>query len=495
MAIFGKNRENSTSAPKRDPRKARRFFEHSVAIADARNYDYAIECYINGLRHDPDNMAQHEALREVALKRRVAGGKPAGLGDRLKKGGKDPIERMLHAEMLWAKDPLNVTHMVEVMAQAIEAEKAQEDLHLGEVAYWVGTLVLEGNKASKKPSKAIYIKARDLFSRIDSFDKAVEACSLAIQLDSHDSDLLQSLKDLEAERTIQEGRYGEGFRATLQNEDSQRQLAQEESISKPQSAIDEMIDRRRAAYEEDPQDVDKLQKLVASLLQKETDEAENEAIELLNETWTQTGQYRLKVQIGDIQMKRLNRQLRQVRAKTKEDPQDEHVKQQWRKVAKKKLRFELEEYTERVQNYPTDLGLRYELGKRLFTYSRHDEAIAAFQQAKADPRYRAACYEYLGRCYIAQEWYEEAIETLREGIEIYPVKDDKLALDLRYRLMQALKDSAAKNQSIDQASEAQKTASQILQSNINYRDIRQQIDDIRSLVERIKNKPSSLPRS
>ena len=54
---------------KRDARKARRFFEHAETTADARNYDYAIDCYVNGLRHDPDNMAQHEALYEVAKRR------------------------------------------------------------------------------------------------------------------------------------------------------------------------------------------------------------------------------------------------------------------------------------------------------------------------------------------------------------------------------------------------------------------------------------------
>ncbi len=489
--MFGKNRQdNASPAAKRDERKARRFFDHAQAVADARNYDYAIDCYINGLRHDPDNMPQHEALREVALKRKVAGGKAAGIADRIKKGGKDPVERMLHAEMLWAKDPLNITHMVEVMTQAVEADQADPSLHFSEVAYWVGTLVLEANKAAKKPSESIYVKVRDLFSKIDAFDKAAEACSLAIQLNPHDHDLLQSLKDLEAELTIQAGRYGEGFRSTVADEDKQRQLEQEASISKPASAVDEMVERHRAAFEEDPQDPDKLQKFVATLLQKDTDDAEDEAIELLEDAWTQTGQYRIKVQIGDIRMKRFNRQLRQLGKMTKENPQDETAKKQWRQIAKAKLRFELEEYSERVQNYPTDLSLRYELGKRLFAYSRHDEAIAAFQQAKADPRYRAACYEYLGRCYIAQEWYEEAIDTLREGIEIYPIKDDKLALDLRYRLMLALKKSAKVNQSVEQGTEAQKTASQILQNNINYRDIRQQIDEIKTLVDAIKKNPS-----
>ena len=85
---------------KRDGRKARRFFEHAQAVTD---YDYAIECFVNGLRLDPDNQAMHDALREVALKRKLSGGKPAGMAEKFKSGGKGPIDKMMHAEMLWAK--------------------------------------------------------------------------------------------------------------------------------------------------------------------------------------------------------------------------------------------------------------------------------------------------------------------------------------------------------------------------------------------------------
>ena len=57
----------ASAGPVRDERKARRFFEHAQAMAETRNYDYAIELYIRGLAHDPDAMDKHQALHEVAL--------------------------------------------------------------------------------------------------------------------------------------------------------------------------------------------------------------------------------------------------------------------------------------------------------------------------------------------------------------------------------------------------------------------------------------------
>ena len=83
MKLFGKGKsktadkstakKNGSKNFKRDQRKASRFFEHASATADSRNYDYAIELYVSGLKFDPDNLDKHEALYEVAKRRKVGG--------------------------------------------------------------------------------------------------------------------------------------------------------------------------------------------------------------------------------------------------------------------------------------------------------------------------------------------------------------------------------------------------------------------------------------
>lgn len=497
MSLFSKSSsDDAAGTQKRDPRKARRFFEHAQTVADARNYDYAIELYINGFKHDPDNMAKHEALRDVSLRRKVAGGKPAGFTEKLKSGGSTPIEKMLHAEMLWAKDPLNVKHMRDVMTHAVDADEAEPDLHLGEIVYWVGGFLLEMNGQQKKPDKGIYTQARDLFMRVGAYDKAVEACKLALRLTPNDDKLLAQLKDLEAERTMQEGGYGAGepkaeeggFRRFVKDADKQRALDQDDRISKTASAIDETIARRRAEYEETPEDVDKLQKLVDALLQKDTEESENEAIQLLQQAWEQHGQYRHKLRVGDIRLKQLNRRYKQLKAEYDKNPSDAEAKKTLEEFIRRRMTFELQEFTERVKNYPTDMGLRFELGRRLYQARQYDEAIGAFQQAKADFKFRAPSLEYLGRCYVTKEWYEEAIDTLRQGIETHPSKDDRLGLELRYLLMDALEKSARKDNNVEQAKEAREIASQIVQTNISYRDISDRLNTLRTLADELQQK-------
>ena len=66
------------------------------------------------------------------------------------------------------------------------------------------------------------------------------------------------------------------------------------------------------------------------------------------------------------------------------------------------------------------------------------------------------------------------------------VLSDRLAMDLRYYLMTAMREAATKNRSFEMAQRAQKVASEVLQTNINYRDIRAQMEAIRSLTDELR---------
>ena len=61
-----------------DKDKARQWFERARAVADTRNYDYAIECYKSGLEVWPEAVEEgHMKMRLVAMQRHAAGKKKA----------------------------------------------------------------------------------------------------------------------------------------------------------------------------------------------------------------------------------------------------------------------------------------------------------------------------------------------------------------------------------------------------------------------------------
>ncbi len=473
-----------------DPRKARRFFEHGQAMADARNYDYAIDCYVNGLRHAPDSLDKHEALRDVALRRKVGGGKPVGMFEAMKGSGKGTVDKFAHALMLWSKAPLDVDLAIGVMEACAMLQPLSPNLQMTEVIHWVASTFLEKGEVDKdkKPTKKTYLKARDVLAAVDDFQLAILACKFALNFSPEDANLLMELKDLEAELTMATAGYNEsvkkegGFRNVVRDMDKQSDLAASEQISKTESVIDALLAKRRAEFEEAPEDQARLARLVETLLQKGTTESENEAIKHLRDALEQTGQYRYKVRIGDILMRQMNKQLREFKAQLDAKPDDAEVRRNYTDLAKRKLQFELEEYTDRVKNYPTDMGMRFELGKRLYMVKRYDDAIAAFQEAQADAKVRIGSMQFLGMCYLAKGWFEEATGTLRKAIEMYQFTDDRLALDMRYLLMDALENAARKDRSLEQAREAQQIASQIVQTSITYRDIRDRMEKLKKLV-------------
>ncbi|MCE9591834.1 MAG: hypothetical protein K8S99_15070 [Planctomycetes bacterium] len=476
---------------KRDLRKARKFFEYAHSVTD---HDYAIDCFIRGLQHDPDNMKEHEALREISLKRKVSGGKPTTLRERFDSMGKTPVDKMLDAEKMLAKDPLNLSLMIALMEKTAEADEAEPDLKLGEFVYMIGTLVLQLRQSPKPPTKAQLIVARDLFARVEAFEKAVEACRIVLSMEPTNANLLKDMKNLEAEWTMQKagfdahGKRENNFRENVADADKQRALDQEDQIAKTSDVADEIIARRRAEYEENPTDRDIMSKLVEALYNRDTEATDDEAIALMNKAWEESQQYRFKVRAGDITLRKLNRRVRALRDELKADASDAELKKQFDEARKEHLDFGFKEFSERVENYPTDLGLRYQLGTRLYDLRRYDEAIGNFQRSKDDPKVRAASHQYLGRCYLHQGWFEEAVDTLRKGIETHADPSDKMALELRYLLMDALEKSAAKNRNLEQAREAQKLSSHILQSNINYLDIKTRADRIRTLLDELTRK-------
>lgn len=483
--LSGKDKAGKKEEFKRDSARANKFYEHAQAVADARNYDYAIECYINGLKFDPDNLNRHEALFEVAKRRKVNGGKPAGMGEWMK-GGKSSVEKMLNAEKVWAKDPLNAAALLPVMERSVEVYQEFPNLSMAEVTYWLGKLLLEQNQFSKRPTLPIYVKAKELFAKVGAWDKAVEACRLALSLSPDNGDLLADLKNLEAERTLVEGGYGqagrESFRGSIKDEEKQKELLAEDAIGKTEQQVITQLKAARKAVEADPNNPDIRMKLVRALLVEDKEEPENEAVEILLDLAKKTGQYQYKMQAGDVRIRQLTRATRIARTALEADPKNAALRKAYDAVNDSRFQLELDEYTERVKNYPTDVSLKFELGKRLQHFKKTEEAISNFQEAQSDPKLRSNAMLHLGLCYVEKAWHEEAIETFRRAIDMHAMPDDKLGMELRYRLMDSLDRAARKEKSLKHATEARSIASQILQTNIKYKDIRDRLEKIKALI-------------
>ncbi|MFP4054553.1 MAG: hypothetical protein ACLFV7_11900, partial [Phycisphaerae bacterium] len=247
--------------------KGKAFFDRADQVAETGNWDFAIEMYTEGIKREPEDIERgHKPLRDVALKRKLAGGKKAGMMDSLKHGSsKDPVENVANAEYLLAKDPGNVQLMVNAVNAAIKLEYRP-------LTIWLADIVLEAMRQAKKPNPRVLRKLIETFQNIEEYRKALEATQMALQLSPTDEMLQNKAKELGALDTLKAGRYGEegkDFTASVKDLDGQIEDAQRDQMVQSKSFIDQQIDKARADYLEEPTNPSKVEALVDALLRPE----------------------------------------------------------------------------------------------------------------------------------------------------------------------------------------------------------------------------------
>jgi tetratricopeptide (TPR) repeat protein len=214
-----------------DLAKAKVFFEKASAVAQTNNIDYAIDMYLQGLRYSPDALeAGHLPLCELALHRQGKGGKKPSMVERMKGlRGKTPLEQMLSAEALFAKDPDHLPY-AEAMLKAAVAGGYKK------TAGWIANLVFQTNNASNKPSAQTYILLKDSYAALGQFDKAVGACQRASRLRPEDGALADEFKNLSAELTMSQGKYDQegDFRKAIKDREGQEKLHAQAGVIKTQ---------------------------------------------------------------------------------------------------------------------------------------------------------------------------------------------------------------------------------------------------------------------
>jgi len=452
-------------------KRARDFFTKGVEVGYALQYDYAVELYLDGLSFWPEAVEEgHVRLREISLRRQAAGGKKAGFGDgsKSKKGsGKNPRDMMLKAEYLLSKDPHNHSHMADMAKAAVEA-------NFHKTAIWVADILFEANLHSDKPSFQTYVLLKDVYSQVELYSRAVQACQLALQMKPKEGDLGDVLRDLSARATMQQGRYDDDsdFRESIKDREDQEKLQSQENIVRSDTVLEDVISQARKQYDQDPSLAANIDKLVKALCDTEKDKYESQAMEVLEKAYADSGQFNYKQRAGEISMKMIRRQTRRLQLKLKNDPDNQQLQQQLNQVSKSSLEAEMDHYKLCVENYPTDRRMKYEYGRRLLRTKQFDEAIPMFQEARSDPRHRIVALNCIGQCFFYKGWYPDAVESFQQAFDQLDNKEDSMAKELLYNLGRAYES----DENIEQALNCYR---QVAQIDFNYRDARDRVDSLR----------------
>jgi tetratricopeptide (TPR) repeat protein len=455
--------------PEADRKKAKAFFDRGNTVAATGNYEYAIEMYLSGLAIDPDAVDAHETLRGISLKRKATGGKAIGMMDRMKLGrpSKDDKQNLINQEKLLAYDPGSTDHMVGLLQNALRGG-------FFDTVLWVGPILQKANADSAKPDVKKFIVLRDAYKSLRRWKLAADACNYAVLLRPDDMDLLNELKNLGAMDTMDKGKYGGtgGFRDSQKNAAAQDKRNVEDKDVRTMDQLSGLIASAEAEYKADPNEPGKINKYADVLVKTGLPEYENLAIDVLEEAFERTKQFRFRLKVGEIRMAQMSRMERQLRATANANPNDPAAKQAWAQFVQEKLESELSEWQLAAENYPTGANYKFEVAIRLVQLRRYDDAIPVLQQLRVDPKYRFDAAGLLGQAFLQAGYVDEAIDTLAAVTSDYPVKGDVKHTEMLYVYGRAQEQKGEK-------AAALKAYSQVAQANFNFRDVQARIKRLR----------------
>jgi tetratricopeptide (TPR) repeat protein len=450
-------------------KKARAFFERAEEVAATDNFDYAIEMYLEGLRMCPEALEDgHAPLRKLALIRQGKGGKKPSTMDKFKhRGGKSPLEEMLNASYLMAKDPDNLDYAESVLKACVAGGYTR-------TAEWIAQKIFEANRAGDKPSLATYLLLKDSYASLGLYKEAVSACQLALDIRPNDAPLRDEMRDLTAQMTVKRGKYDEAgdFRKAIKDKDAQDKLHAQESLVKTADYRVKALSDARASLAKSPSAAN-VMKLAEALFDIEGDTEFQEALNLLEQWYQKERDFAFKRKQGELRIKRLRNSITRAKSDLKAGADSEKVKNDLANFVAELEKVELEHYNACSEHYPTDLKLKYEYGRCLMRDKQYDEAIVLFQEAQRDPRYRITAMDKTGLCFLLKGWFTDAIDIFEQAFTACEVKDSSIGKDLRYNLAR----SREANGESDKALEIYRKLAQL---DFGYKDVRQRVDKLRN---------------
>ena len=494
MAIFGWGKKDATGEPKKEPQaagtpgggiafspeKARSWFERARTVNETGNHEYAMACWLSGLRLDPTNL---DALK--AFFRSASDFDKAPTKDMISSvAGKTDLDKYLRELLEWSCDQSNVDHAIGTVEWAAKLGLKEPAAFMGPQAF---ALVIKAPKQKKND----YLAMAEVFEKCERFDLAAKAAEQALKLDPGNAQLSGYVRNLAAQSTMNTGGFekaGEegGFRANIRDADKQRKLEEQERLAKSAGTVERVVESTRAEYEANPLDKPNIQRYAKALLDRGTPDDEALAIDVLTQAFEQTEEFRFRMLAGEIRIRQARRAMKPLQIAAEANAADETAGAALAAAQAKFLELEISEYQARAAAYPTDLSIKFDLGRRFFDAQRYNEAIELLQVAKNEGRNKAAAMSYLGRAFAAIGWHDEAVDTYRAALEGQQDPNDAASLELRYGLLSSLQERAAENKDVAAAEEAYKLASAIAVQQMGYKDIRARRDQIKALVAQLK---------
>jgi tetratricopeptide (TPR) repeat protein len=282
-----------------------------------------------------------------------------------------------------------------------------------------------------------------------------------------DNELAQALKDLSARKTLDEGGYealadGSGsYRDILKDKDEAVSLEQQNRQVKTEDVAERLIGEYEARLKTEPKNLKLMRQLAELYTQKKQFDRALSYYEQIKAGGA-SGDSTLDRNIAETMGRKFDDQIARLDSSTP-DYADKLAKLQAEKQA-----YQLAECQKRVERFPTDLQIRFELGQHYFQMGKITEAMKEFQKAQGNPHRRIQAMSYLGQCFARRGINDLAASTFQDAIKEKVVFDDEKK-DLVYLLGCVYEKMAKREDAITQFK-------LIYAVDVGYKDVAEKID-------------------
>ncbi len=443
----------------------RDLYEKGKAAFDRNNLDYAISIFTQVLEKEPAFYDCREALRASQFKKAGIGG-----GGFFRKFLDKTNPKLVQARVTLRNNPLEALRIAEQILTGdpndLSAHRVLADAALAADFPRTAVLSLEIVFKNSPKDRDVAMKLSKALAQAGQAARAEVIVGELARTYPNDPDIAQALKNVSASRTLSEGGYevlasGQGsYRDILKNEEEAISLQHQQHDFKSKDVTASLIAEYEERIRKEPGNV-RLLRSVAELYSqnKEFDKA----LEFYQRlAATETGDTTLQRAISDIHVKKYDHALSLL------DPAAADYAAAAEKIKAEKQAFLLADCRARVDRYPNDLVLRFELGQLYLQAGRIGEAIHELQKAQNNPHKRVASMYHLGLCFAHRGMNDLAARTFQNAIKEKPMFDEEKK-ELIYALGEALEKLGKKEEAIEQFK-------LIYEVDIGYKDVAGKVD-------------------
>jgi tetratricopeptide (TPR) repeat protein len=421
------------------------------------NYDYARDLFQQILVFKPDHEKAHEALR-VSLIRKF---QEQGATSKIKliamkgkievelKATKDPQKRMEICLKYLNDDPTNAK---------VRSILAESLLILGHSngAAAEGRMALQDEPTNVTALKTL-VQAYRNSNKVKEAQSALDRVSTLVK---DDRDLERLQRDLAAMQTMSAGFNASNtgdFRKALKNADQAEELEKRTKLVQSDADFMRLLGELQQEMKDNPADA-KLPKKVGDLyFEKKKDyTSAREWYKKASALAPQDSVLRDKV--DDCELK-----LWEVKESAAVRASDPKLKE----IQLGRLKATIGSFERRVADRPTDMGLRFELGKAYYIGTMNDKAISEFQQSVKDPKKKSQSHLFLGKAFQKKKMFDMADKQY--VLAEQDVLSQETKLDIMYNRARCYAEAGKLPQAIEMGNK-------IIEIDINFRDIAELIE-------------------